>query len=154
MTSGDLSSRIRAIVAREEPRLRGIAPAAASRAAQTGKWSPSEVLGHLVDSASNNHQRFVRTQLQEGFLSPGYQQDEWVSAQAYAAEPWADLVALWAALNTHLAHVVRHMPPAAMGRFCTIVSPGGERNPPVTLEALVEDYIRHLEHHLEQIKTG
>jgi hypothetical protein len=26
------------------------------------KWSKKEILGHLIDSAANNHQRFIRAQ--------------------------------------------------------------------------------------------
>jgi hypothetical protein len=151
MTVDELSRNLRAIVAREEPRLRAFTSDAALRPRAPGKWSPSEVLGHLIDSASNNHQRFVRTQLTDDFVSPGYAQNEWVDTQAYGEESWTDLVSLWAAMNRHLAHVVAHIPAAALQRSCTVVSPDGTRNPPMSLEALVADYIRHLEHHLEQI---
>jgi hypothetical protein len=46
-----------------------------------GKWCPREVIGHLIDSASNNHQRFVRAQFQDDLVFSGYEQDAWVSVQ-------------------------------------------------------------------------
>jgi hypothetical protein len=44
------------------------------------KWTRKQLLGHLIDSASNNYQRFVR--LQQGNLVgfPGYDQEFWVAA--------------------------------------------------------------------------
>jgi hypothetical protein len=147
----ELAEKLRAIIAREEPRLRAIAPDAAHRPPRPGKWSPAEVIGHLIDSASNNHQRFVRTQLQDAYESQGYAQEAWVKTQGYAEEPWADLIELWAAANRHLAHVVARMPAAALTHACTIVSPDGKANPAMSLEALVTDYLRHLEHHMAQI---
>src|ERR1051325_9895176 len=57
-----------------------------------GKWSRKEVLGHLIDSASNNHQRFVRAQLAENHSFPGYQQESWVARQGYKDEAWERMV--------------------------------------------------------------
>lgn len=111
-----------------------------------GGWSPKQVIGHLIDSASNNHQRFVRAALQGSLDFPGYEQQGWVRVQAVEEEPWPHLVALWASYNRHLAHVVAHLPSAQLEAVCRIGS--GE---PVTLRFLVEDYLRHLLHHLTQL---
>src|SRR5262245_51591940 len=73
------------------------------------RWSRKEVLGHLIDSASNNHQRFVRGQLAAGQDFPGYQQEQWVRIQDYQGARWADLIDLWRAYNTHLLHVASRM---------------------------------------------
>src|SRR5829696_4224095 len=75
-----------------------------------GKWSAKEVVGHLIDSASNNHQRFVRAQLKEDLVFEGYAQDEWVRLQGYQEEPWPHLVNLWKFYNLHLAHVCGSAP--------------------------------------------
>jgi hypothetical protein len=93
----------------------------------------------------------VRAQLVETLRFPGYAQNEWVSAQAYGHEAWGDLIGLWVALNGHLAHVVEHMPDSAHAHGCIIVAANGEPGPTMSLEALVADYLRHLEHHLAQI---
>ena len=111
-----------------------------------GKWSKKEIIGHLIDSASNNHQRFVRAQETSSLSLLGYTQDFWVSRQDYQSEPWKTLVALWTTYNTHLAHLIGRIPPDCSGNLCVI--DGGK---PVTLKWLADDYITHAEHHLKQI---
>lgn len=120
-------------------------PKRASPAA-VGKWSKKEILGHLIDSAANNHQRFVRTQAEPQFAFPGYAQDFWVSTQQYQQESWKSLIDLWRGYNTHLLHVMEQVPEEKRRHRCSI---GGAE--PVTLEFLMKDYVRHLEHHLRQI---
>ncbi|HEX8087537.1 MAG TPA: DinB family protein [Blastocatellia bacterium] len=111
-----------------------------------GKWSRKELIGHLIDSASNNHQRFVRAQLAESHSFPSYAQASWVALQGYKDEPWEDLTLLWKSYNQHLLHVVSCMPEDKLGVSCTLGN--GE---PVTLGFIVQDYVDHLKHHLSQI---
>lgn len=110
-----------------------------------GKWSRKEILGHLVDSATNNHGRFVRMQLAEGLDLARYEQDDWVAAQQYQARPWHALIELWDALNRHLLHVVRQVRVETLEHTSRVA---GDR---MTLEAVITDYVRHLNHHLAQI---
>jgi hypothetical protein len=112
-----------------------------------GSWSAKQVLGHLFDSATNNHQRFVRAIGSGGLEFPGYDQDRWVAANRYQDAVWVELVQLWAQFNRFLAQVIGHLPAAELGTWCTIGD--GEA---VTLEFLIEDYIRHTQHHLGQIR--
>ena len=118
---------------------------AAARRAAPDKWSRKEVLGHLIDSASNNHQRFVRLQLEATLALPSYSQSDWVRVQDYHGRPWRELVELWSTYNRHLAHVMRRADPAAS----THVWRGPSRD--ADLAFLVTDYVRHLKHHLGQI---
>lgn len=122
-----------------------------------GKWSPKEVIGHLIDSASNNHQRFVRAQFQDDLVFQGYDQEAWVSAQKYNEEPWPLLVELWRSFNLHLLHVMRHVPERArtgqrrkhnLHQIAWKTVPEDE---PATLEYFMRDYIGHLKNHLGQI---
>jgi hypothetical protein len=138
--------RIRGIVDGAGESLQRLGDREAAEKPSAEKWSRKETLGHLVDSAANNHQRFVRALLEDGLEFPGYVQTRWVGAQAYAEESWDLLVKLWSAFNRHLAHVVSRIPPDRLGARCRI---GG--GAPVTLGFLINDYIRHVEHHLEQI---
>ena len=118
----------------------------AGAARPSGGWSKKQILGHLIDSAGNNHQRFVRGQLTPHLEFPNYAQEEWVAAQSYNTESWPDLVNLWLLLNRHLLHVVRNIAPERLSHTCSI---GGKA--PMTLSAIFEDYVGHLEHHLSQI---
>jgi hypothetical protein len=129
-------------------KLGAIGEARAGEPLAPGKWSRKQVIGHLVDSASNNAQRFVRAQLAPSLTFPGYAQEEWVATQAYQERPWTELLTLWTALNRHVAHVLAHVDPRALETPCTIG--GGE---PVTLAFVAEDYLRHLRHHLAQVLT-
>jgi hypothetical protein len=110
------------------------------------KWSKKEILGHLIDSAANNHQRFVRAQLSAELKIPGYEQQVWVTTQRYQSESWANLFQLWKSYNVHLLHIISAIPERALSNHCII----GD-NKPVTLEFVIQDYVRHLKHHLEQI---
>jgi hypothetical protein len=110
-----------------------------------GAWSRKQILGHLIDSAANNHQRFVRLQFETSLALPGYQQNQWVASQNYQERPWRDLVVLWDAYNQHLAHVLEHADPAALHHVWKY-APGD-----LTLEEIATDYPRHMQHHLDQI---
>jgi len=120
-------------------------------------WAPIEILGHLVDSAANNHQRFVRAQFTDDLVFPGYEQNEWVSSQKYADESWPELIQLWSAYNLHLHHVVSVIPPPILTKpranhtLDQIAFNLVEKSEATTLEYLIRDYVDHLRHHLNQI---
>ena len=147
MTVADVASELRTIAASfsEELLVAGGGAAAHRPVAET--WSPKEVLGHLIDSAANNHQRFVRAQQTDALTMPGYEQNHWVSSQGYQDADWSHLVALWTHLNLHLADVIARIPPSKYSVPCTI---GGDA--PVPLEAIVVGYRDHLHHHMAQIR--
>jgi hypothetical protein len=137
---------LRREVAAAEPRLRALREEAAGESPAAGKWSPKQVLGHLIDSAANNHQRFVRGQATDELRLPGYEQEHWVGSQRYDEREWTSLVELWAAYNRHLAHVISRIPEDRRDIPCRI----GD-NPPVTLSHVAIDYVAHLQHHLRQV---
>jgi len=127
-------------------RLRKISEEKAAVRPAPGKWSAKEILGHLIDSAANNHQRFVRLQLVKMIDLPGYQQDDWVRLAHYQDQRWSDIVDLWTAYNRHLAVVIRHLDAQALKNVWK--TPSGQE---VDLEFIARDYITHMRHHLEQI---
>ena len=127
------------------PKLNAISEAEASVKPAPGKWSKKEILGHLIDSASNNHQRFIRLQAAPEVTLPGYEQDDWVLLNAYQKRPWADLISLWAAYNLHLATVIQGMDDSALNHVWH--HPKAD----YTLAFVAEDYVTHQLHHLRQI---
>ena len=142
-----------------QPWLAAVDDATSARRPGPGRWSPREVLGHLVDSASNNHQRFVRGQWQEGLVFDGYDQDAWVAAQGYQDTAWPNLVTLWSSYNRHLARVMAAAPAAVreapriahnLDRLAYRPVPADQ---PATLAYFMDDYVDHLEHHLQQIRA-
>ncbi len=141
-------------------RLLSLTEAEASAPLSEGKWSAKEVVGHLVDSAANNHQRFVRAQFKDDLVFEGYAQDEWVRAQDYQGESWPLLVNLWKFYNLHLAHVCGRAPeetrtrPRARHNFHVIGFAPVSADEPSTLEHLMRDYVAHLKSHLGQIFEG
>ncbi len=106
------------------------------------KWSLKEIIGHLIDSASNNHQRFVRLQLGNLQNFPTYDKDLWISAQKYNQMDWKDITALWSSFNRMLLKVIEHMDTNALGNVWTI------DDKELALELIVNDYFRHLEWHI------
>ena len=149
--------RLRAVLDAAEPLLLAMSDEVTARRPAPGKWSPREIIGHLVDSASNNHQRFVRAAWQDDLVFPGYEQDGWVSLQAYQHAPWRELVTLWLTFNRHIARVMSAIPMEVRTRVHARhnLHEIAWREVPVhettTLDYFMDDYVGHLEHHLRQV---
>jgi len=148
---------LREAVEAATPRLLALSDEAAAAAPSPGKWCPKEVVGHLIDSASNNHQRFVRARFTDDLVFPGYEQESWVAAQRYRSAPWAELVELWRLFNLHLARAIEAIPPSVrqaprrrhnLHEIAWKLVPADQ---PATLEYFLLDYVGHLRHHLGQI---
>jgi len=133
-------------VAQAKPLLAKMNNADTSLRPGPGKWAKKEILGHLMDSAGNNHQRFVRATLQGSLTFPGYDQNPLVDLQQFREMDWSFLVDLWAAYNRFVAHVLTCLPEEAAKAECAIGN-----NPQATLGWIAEDYVAHLKHHLNQI---
>ncbi|MCI0436882.1 MAG: DinB family protein [Gemmatimonadetes bacterium] len=150
-------TELRAVIDHCVPQLLAMEDEATARRPAPGKWSPREIVGHLIDSASNNHQRFVRAQFQDSLVFPGYAQDDWVAVQRHQDAPWPELVELWAAFNRHIARVMAGVPEPEkqrprsdhnLGEIGWQALPAGS---PATLDWFMRDYVGHLRHHLRQI---
>ena len=158
MHSDPLSAvRLRAALDAAEPLLRSISDEQSAQPLAAGKWSPRQVIGHLIDSASNNHQRFVRSALQDEMVFPPYAQEEWVAVQRYQETSWSELLTLWLAFNRHMASVMASIPREARERVRShhnldqIATYPPAHPAEATLEYFMRDYVDHLERHMRQI---
>ena len=151
------AGELRRAVDEATPRLLELSDAQAKRRPRPGKWSPAEIIGHLIDSASNNHQRFVRAQFQEDLVFPGYDQDAWVLFQAYRDAHWVELVTLWKTFNIQIARIMDNSPesvrnaPRAKHNLDELAWQPVPADQPATLDYFMSDYVDHLKHHLRQI---
>ncbi len=127
-------------------RLAGLSRDKVERKPTPSTWSPKEELGHLIDSAANNHQRIVRAQLEDRLAMPGYDQNRWVAVNAYQRRDWKELIELWQALNRQLLAAAESAPDAAWSHTLTVA--GSE---PLTLQFVFDDYVTHMLHHLQHI---
>jgi hypothetical protein len=142
---------LRALLQVVPGRLAKLSEAQANNEPTPSSWSPKEELGHLLDSAANNHQRIVRAQLQDAPVMAGYEQNRWVEIHAYQRRNWDELIKIWEALNLQLLAAAEAVPASAWSRTLTVA--GSE---PLTLHFVFDDYLVHLRHHLQHIgiETG
>jgi DinB superfamily len=129
--------------------LLALPPALADTPWRTGGWTRKQIVGHLLDSAANNRQRFVRAAIDGAYTGPGYAQDAWVAAHGYAGMEWETLLRWWQVEHEILAAAVRRIPAERLETMCTV----GD-DAPVTLRFLIEDYIAHHKGHLKQIQVS
>jgi len=141
-----IADGIRKTVADFTVRFENLDEGTASQKPYPDKWSRKEILGHLLDSASNNHQRFVRAQYLKDTNFLSYEQETWVKIQTYHSRSWKDLLDFWKSYNLHLAHVIETIPTESLGVSGTVGSYGQ-----VTIGYLIVDYLGHMQHHLRQI---
>ena len=139
------ANELHQIIQESQPWLAGITEEQAQSVPGT-RWMIKEIVGHLIDSACNNHQRFIR--LQQGNLMgfPGYDQDHWVDAAGYRTMPWQAIRALWITYNEILVKIIENIHENSRMNY--------RDKPEQTLEFLVKDYLRHVRHHLSVIQNA
>jgi hypothetical protein len=142
----EIAKQLAGVVERAAGLLEGIGEEEAGAPVLAGGWSRKQVIGHLIDSASNNHQRFARAALQGSLEWPDYDQNGCVRVEAFQDAPWEMLLEVWRALNRLLSHVLTHLPAEAASAPCRI----GD-HAPVPLEEVARSYVTHLQHHLGQL---
>lgn len=111
------------------------------------KWSKKEILGHLIDSAANNHQRFVRVQFEDTPMIR-YAQDEWNKFSYHQNIEGKKVIQSWKSHNEYIVEIWKNIPGEMLSRKCDIGYPEL-----ATLEFVINDYVKHAEHHLKEIVT-
>ncbi|MDR2040228.1 MAG: DinB family protein [Bacteroidales bacterium] len=107
-----------------------------------------QLLGHLIDSASNNHQRIIRLQYNDHLIFPDYTQDNdrWIAIQDYQHADWENLVQLWKYFNLHIIHLIETVDQSKLNNYWTDFE--GRK---VTLEEMIKGYSSHLNLHMSDI---
>ncbi len=143
----DLSASLQQLIERELPHL-GALPESVTdvRPAGDETWSPREEMGHLIDSAANNHIRFARAMMEPEFRGPPYAQNDWVSVHRYQEMPWLKIVDFWFHYNRFLLNLLAAVPEEKLLTKCYVGSGEG-----VTLQFLIEDYVLHMQHHIDHL---
>jgi hypothetical protein len=158
MTSAQIAARLHAAIDEGLQLFAGLDVTRTAQCPEGGGWCAREVVGHLIDSACNNHRRFVTGQWSPTLVFDGYDGDEWVRVQRYSQAPWRDLVNLWSSYNRHLAHVIAVAPDDVIARLTSphnydqILGEEFARDEPQTLATLMDDYITHMRHHFDQVR--
>jgi DinB superfamily len=129
--------------------LRTLPPELACVPWRPGGWTRAQIVGHLLDSATNNRQRFVRAATEGSYAGPQYAQDAWVEAHGYADQPWETLLGWWRTEHEILMAVVDRIPEERLDARCVL-----DDEAPVTLQFLIEDYVEHQQWHLKQLTAG
>lgn len=111
------------------------------------KWSKQQELGHLIDSAQNNIQRFIRVQYEES-VHIMYHPDNWVSMNNYQNSNTKELIDLWFLLNKQVIAILEKMPEEQFERLMCFDKDPAVKN---TTSFIAEDYVKHMEYHLESI---
>ena len=144
-------------LAKATPRLLAISEEQSGIPRAEDKWSAKQIIGHLIDSAGNNHQRFVRAQFSDELVFDGYQQNDWVRVEHFQEKPWPELVQFWQLFNQHILHIMKHAPEDTRTKLRRrhnlhqLASEQIKEDEPVTLEWFMRDYVDHLKKHLGQI---
>jgi len=141
----NIAGKLFDIVEDAESKLKKLTEEEWNNSSDPGKWNKKEILGHLIDSAANNHQRFVRAQYGDE-TAISYNQNAWVELQCYKKAPAKNIIDLWIAYNRQLAYIVSQIPEEKLQAEC-YVEPGK----PLTIENVYNDYLSHILHHLKQV---
>jgi biotin-(acetyl-CoA carboxylase) ligase len=112
-------------------------------------WTPKEIIGHLIDSASNNHQRFIRLQIVDELIFPGYGKDnsKWLEITKYNEMNFADIILLWKQYNILIGNIIKVADESKLGNRWENAE--GDNK---ALRDLMIDYVRHLKDHLQHFE--
>lgn len=142
-----LASEIESVAVCVYDEFKGLGEEAVNERSGAGKWRAKEILGHLIDSAANNHHRFVRLQYNKVLVFADYDPPGWVRIENYVEYPWKEMLGLWSSYNKLLAHIVRNVNEETVEHQWQ--RDDGSR---LTLAEIMIDYPKHRDHHLRKIR--
>ena len=144
-----ITEGIQSVIEREEDLLRNLPVEVITQRRNRQNRTIKQILGHLIDSASNNQQRMVRLQYSKYLLVfPDYRQDNdlWIALQDYQNEDWQELIGLWKYYNLHMIHLIKAVDSSKLQSYwCDF------EGTKVTLEEMIDGYLDHLNLHINEI---
>lgn len=145
----DITDRIEELISIWEVKLLQLTQEIRTERFNSQNRNIKQILGHMIDSASNNHQRIVRLQYTEKLDFPDYRQDNdtWINIQNFEQEDWSKMINMWKYYNLHLGHIFLNVNPECLGNSWTDFE-----GTVVTLREMIEGYLVHFELHLLEIK--
>ena len=146
------NTRMLELMAAWEPRLSALSEDVVSNRRNSQNRNIKQILGHMVDSATNNTHRIIHLQYQGNpLIFPDYaalgNNDRWIAIQNYQTENWIDLVQLWKYSNRHIIHVINNVNPDKLDNIW--LSAIDEE---VSLRNMINGYLSHFELHLNEIE--
>jgi len=145
----DITTGIARIIATWENKLMNLQTEVISNRFNVQNRSIKQLLGHLIDSASNNHQRMIRLQYNSELVFPDYRQDNdrWISIQNYQDANWPNLVQLWKYFNLHMIQVIQSTDNSRLQNHWKDFE-----GTSVTLDQMIVGYLDHLNLHMNEIQ--
>ena len=140
------------LMAAWEPRLSALSEDVVSNRRNSQNRNIKQILGHMIDSASNNTHRIIHLQYQSSpLIFPDYaalgNNDRWIAIQNYQTENWSDLVQLWKYSNRHIIHVINNVNPEKLDNIWL-----SALDEEVLLRNMINGYLSHFELHLNEIE--
>lgn len=145
----DLRNEIAELVTEWEMKLLELPEKTLSNNRNSQNRTIKQILGHLVDSAVNNHHRIVRLQYTSNLVFPDYRQDNdtWIKIQDYQNEDWEFLVSFWKSYNMHMIHIIKNVNSDCLKNTWKDFEGTVE-----TLESIITGCLSHLNLHINEIK--
>jgi len=140
------------LIAEWEPKLLSIPEDILIKRQNTQHRTIKQIVGHMIDSATNNTHRIIHLQYQPSpLIYPDYanlgNNERWIAIQDYKNENWAVLVGLWKYSNIHIVHVIQHVNPDKLNNeWITAL------NMKVSLKSMIQNYTGHIKLHMNDIE--
>ncbi len=146
-----IGQELLALINEWEPKLLALSDDVITNRRNSQNRTIRQIVGHMVDSASNNTHRVIHLQYEESpLIFPDYanlgNNDRWIAIQNYQDKDWNELIQLWKYTNKHFVHVIKNINNEKLNNVWI-----SALNQEVSLEAMVLDFPRHLKLHLGEI---
>lgn len=146
-----ITTEILKLIKTWEPKLESLPIETITERRNSQNRTIKQILGHLIDSTSNNIHRIIHLQnLPSPLTFPNYasfgNNDRWIAIQNYQNEDWMNMIQLWKYSLFHFCHVIQNVNDEKLDNqwiagFDKLIS----------LRDMIIDFLRHFKLHLSEI---